>query len=129
MSERVDVGQQDDWHFDQATEIAAGQIGTSDLIDVSDRLVDAAAKIGESVYDTALMVVEGRLRLAGPGRDATVTSKNDHQRALAFDGTTFIAQCVCGWRSARFSDPGLASSLYDVHVEARRQRVSDGEPH
>ena len=121
MPELVDVGQQDDWHFDQATGIAASQIGTSDLAEVSGRLVAAATKIGESVHDTALMVVEGRLRLTSPSRVAKVTSENHHQLALDFDGTTFAARCVCGWRSARFPDAGVAGSVYDVHIEAERR--------
>ena len=121
MSELADAGQQHDWHFDQATAIAATQIGTSDLSEVSGRLVAAATKIGESVHDTALMVVEGRLRLTSPSRVAKVTSENHHQLALDFDGTTFAARCVCGWRSTRFSDAGVAGSLYDVHVEGRRR--------
>lgn len=121
MPEVVDLGQQDDWHIDQATGIAATQIGTSDLTEVSGRLAAAATKIGESVHDTALMVIEGRLRLAGPGGAAKVTSENEHHLALDFDGATFAARCVCGWRSARLSSAGLAGSVYDVHVEAHRR--------
>ena len=120
MSKLADAGQQHDWLFDQATGIAATQIGTSDLSEVSGRLVAAATKIGESVHDTALMVTEGRLRLTRPGGGAKVTSEDDHQLALDFDGTTFAAHCVCGWRSARLASAGLAGSLYDVHVEAQR---------
>ena len=69
MSE--DVRKQDDWQFQQATGIAAAQIGTGDLTEAAGRLVTAASEVGESVHDTALMVLEGRLRLASPGRTAS----------------------------------------------------------
>jgi hypothetical protein len=120
VSKPADVGPQDDWHLDQATGIAATQIGTSDFSEVSGRLIDAAAKIGESVHDTALMVTEGRLRFTRPGGATNATSEYEHQLALDFDGTTFAAHCVCGWCSARFTSAGLAGSVYDVHVEAQR---------
>jgi hypothetical protein len=119
VSDHVDPGQRD-WQVQRATGIAANQIGTRDLSEASGRLVSLAAELGESVHDTALMVVEGRLRLARPGRAARLASEDEHQFALEFDGVTFTARCVCGWRSARLSRAGLGGSVFDVHVEAGR---------
>ncbi len=56
-------GDVSDWAFHQATGMVSVQIGVVDMAEAARRLVEAAAEIGESVRDTALLVLDRRLRL------------------------------------------------------------------
>ena len=52
-----------DWEFHQATGMVAAQIGTHDMNEAAIWLVAASAEIDESPHDTAMRVIERRLRL------------------------------------------------------------------
>ena len=53
-----------DWEFHRATGMVAAQIDTHDMAEAAGRLVAVAAQVRESVHDTALLVLDRRLRLS-----------------------------------------------------------------
>jgi hypothetical protein len=52
-----------DWEFHQATGMVAVQVGTHDMTEAALWLVAASAEIDESPHETAMRVIERRLRL------------------------------------------------------------------
>jgi len=64
MTESDDVARRCDWEFHQATGMVAVEIDTPDMTKAAARIVAAAADIGESVHDTALLLLDRRLRLS-----------------------------------------------------------------
>jgi len=53
----------DDWEFHQATGMVAVQVHTWDMGEAASRLIALAAVRGESVHDTALLVISRQLQL------------------------------------------------------------------
>ena len=62
--EGADTAYQYDWEFHGATGMVAAQIETHDMAEAAARLVAVAAQVRESVHDTAVLVLDGRLRLS-----------------------------------------------------------------
>jgi len=51
-----------DWAFHQATGVVAAQLDT-DIQTASEKILSTAAEIGESPHETALLILDRRLRL------------------------------------------------------------------
>ena len=60
----VDTTYRYDWLVQGAIGMVAAQIGTHDMTEASARLAAAATEVGESIHDTARLVLDRRLRLA-----------------------------------------------------------------
>ena len=53
-----------DWEFQRATGMVAVQTNNPDMDEAGRRLIALAAEVGESVHDTALMILDRRLRMS-----------------------------------------------------------------
>ena len=53
----------DDWEVHQATGMVAAQIGTWNMSEAAARLMAVATARGQSLYDTALLVVSRQLQV------------------------------------------------------------------
>jgi len=54
----------DDWEFHQATGMLSVQMGTHDMAEAAIRLIALAVERRESPHNTALLIIDHRLRLA-----------------------------------------------------------------
>jgi hypothetical protein len=66
-----------DWLFHQATGMVAAQIDSDDMATAAARLIATADEIGESVHDTARLVLDRRLRLSPGGSSRYSTADGD----------------------------------------------------
>jgi len=47
-----------DWQFHQATGMVAAQIGTNNMVEAANRLLDEAVVLGKTPHDVALLVID-----------------------------------------------------------------------
>jgi hypothetical protein len=53
-----------DWDFHQATGMIAAQLGMFNMAGAAQRLISLAVELDESVHDTALLVLDRRVRFS-----------------------------------------------------------------